>query len=315
MLVTGASRGIGAATAQALARAGAHVVLTARTAKDLEAVEESIHRASGSATIAPLDLADGDSIGRLAGAIAERWGKLDALVLNAAMLGTLACECHRCKGVFKTPHIECRRPTGTDCRFRSAPARRSARKTHCNHVERRRGATRLLGCLWRIESGARHFGRRLWRGAAQSRQGHCRHDRSRRHPHQDARKGLSGRRPRNRQTARSRGGTGSRRCWQTALQPGTGNGSSPRPSSGGVDSPHRPPSRLFDATAAVRRFPGEQIWTADRSARPSRCSPGAPHPRADARCLARGRARSRLCRRSDRCGRAPRERNVASAFL
>lgn len=89
VLVTGASRGIGAATAEALARAGAHVVLTARTAKDLEAVEDRIHQAGGTATIAPLDLIDGDSIGRLASAIGERWQKLDALVLNAAMLGSL----------------------------------------------------------------------------------------------------------------------------------------------------------------------------------------------------------------------------------
>lgn len=88
-LVTGASRGIGAATAQALAAAGAHVVLTARTAGGLEEVEDAIHAAGGSATIAPLDLTDGDSIARLASAIAERWQKLDLLVLNAAMLGTL----------------------------------------------------------------------------------------------------------------------------------------------------------------------------------------------------------------------------------
>jgi NAD(P)-dependent dehydrogenase (short-subunit alcohol dehydrogenase family) len=88
-LVTGASRGIGAATAEALAKAGAHVILTARTAKDLEAVEDRIHAAGGTATIAPLDLTDGDSIGRLASAVAERWQKLDMLVLNAAMLGTL----------------------------------------------------------------------------------------------------------------------------------------------------------------------------------------------------------------------------------
>lgn len=88
-LVTGASRGIGAATAQALAGQGAHVILTARTAKDLEAVEDAIFDAGGSATIAPLDLTDGDSIARLAAAVTERWGKLDILVLNAAMLGTL----------------------------------------------------------------------------------------------------------------------------------------------------------------------------------------------------------------------------------
>jgi NAD(P)-dependent dehydrogenase (short-subunit alcohol dehydrogenase family) len=88
-LVTGASRGIGAATAEALALAGAHVILVARTAPALEQIEEHIHEAGGSATIAPLDLTDGESIGKLATAVAERWQKLDVLVLNAAMLGSL----------------------------------------------------------------------------------------------------------------------------------------------------------------------------------------------------------------------------------
>ncbi|MDZ7280742.1 SDR family NAD(P)-dependent oxidoreductase [Sphingomonas sanguinis] len=89
-LVTGASRGIGAATAIALGAAGAHVVLTARTPKGLEEVEETIFNAGGSATIAPLDLAENESIGRLASAIGERWKALDVLVLNAGMLGSLA---------------------------------------------------------------------------------------------------------------------------------------------------------------------------------------------------------------------------------
>jgi NAD(P)-dependent dehydrogenase (short-subunit alcohol dehydrogenase family) len=88
-LVTGASRGIGAATAEALAAAGAHVILVARTASALEGIEEKIHSAGGTATIAPLDLIDGEGIGKLAGAVAERWQKLDILVLNAAMLGSL----------------------------------------------------------------------------------------------------------------------------------------------------------------------------------------------------------------------------------
>src|SRR6476661_6567120 len=88
-LVTGASRGIGAATAEALAAAGAHVILVARTASALEEVEERIHDAGGTATIAPLDLTDGESIGKLAAAVAERWQKLDLLILNAAMLGSL----------------------------------------------------------------------------------------------------------------------------------------------------------------------------------------------------------------------------------
>jgi short-subunit dehydrogenase len=89
-LVTGASRGIGAATAKALAAEGAHVILTARTAGALEQVEEAIHAAGGTATIAPLDLIETDSIARLAGAVAERWGTLDVLVLNAATLGSLS---------------------------------------------------------------------------------------------------------------------------------------------------------------------------------------------------------------------------------
>ena len=88
-LVTGASRGIGAATAEALAGAGAHVILVARTASALEAVDDRIHDAGGSATIAPLDLTDSESIAKLAVACAERWEALDILILNAAMLGSL----------------------------------------------------------------------------------------------------------------------------------------------------------------------------------------------------------------------------------
>jgi len=88
-LVTGASRGIGAAIAEALAAEGAHVVLTARTVAELEAVEERIHAAGGTATIAPMDLTEQDGIARLAQAVAERWPALDMLILNAAMLGTL----------------------------------------------------------------------------------------------------------------------------------------------------------------------------------------------------------------------------------
>jgi NAD(P)-dependent dehydrogenase (short-subunit alcohol dehydrogenase family) len=65
-------------------------VLTARTAGGLEEVEDRIHRAGGSATIAPLDLAESESIGRLAAAMSERWQALDILVLNAAMLGSLS---------------------------------------------------------------------------------------------------------------------------------------------------------------------------------------------------------------------------------
>jgi NAD(P)-dependent dehydrogenase (short-subunit alcohol dehydrogenase family) len=88
-LVTGASRGIGAAAAEALAAAGAHVVITARTEGGLEELEARVHARGGTATIAPLDLLEGDHIDRLAQAVAARWGKLDILLLNAAMLGDL----------------------------------------------------------------------------------------------------------------------------------------------------------------------------------------------------------------------------------
>ena len=88
-LVTGASRGIGAATAEALARAGAHVVLTGRDTKALEAIEERIFQAGGHATIAPVDLAEPDGIARLATAIGQRWQALDILVINAAILPQL----------------------------------------------------------------------------------------------------------------------------------------------------------------------------------------------------------------------------------
>jgi len=88
-LVTGASRGIGSATAKTLAAAGAHVVLTARNAKLLEQVEDEIHESGGSATIAPLDLGEPDAIARLAVAMANRWDKLDILVISAAYLPQL----------------------------------------------------------------------------------------------------------------------------------------------------------------------------------------------------------------------------------
>ena len=71
-LVTGASRGIGAATAKALAAAGAHVILTARDVRKLEEVEDEIHAAGGASTIAPVDLTETDGVARLASAIGGR---------------------------------------------------------------------------------------------------------------------------------------------------------------------------------------------------------------------------------------------------
>ena len=88
-LVTGASKGIGAATAKALAAQGAHVVLVGRDVKALEAVEDVIHESGGNSTIAPLDLTEPESIARLASAVSGRWDALDILVLSAAYLPTL----------------------------------------------------------------------------------------------------------------------------------------------------------------------------------------------------------------------------------
>lgn len=88
-LVTGASRGIGAATAIALAEAGAHVILVARKVKALEEVEDKIHAAGGTSTIAPIDLTEQDAIARLGSAISGRWDALDILVISAAYLPEL----------------------------------------------------------------------------------------------------------------------------------------------------------------------------------------------------------------------------------
>lgn len=89
-LVTGASRGIGYFTALALAKAGAHVVAVARTTGGLEELDDAIREAGGSTTLVPMDLTDFPAIDRLGAAIHERWGKLDILVANAAVLGTIS---------------------------------------------------------------------------------------------------------------------------------------------------------------------------------------------------------------------------------
>jgi len=89
-LVTGASRGLGAAMALAYAREGAHCVLVARTVGGLEAVDDQIKAAGGTASLVPLDLTDGPGIDRLGAALYERFGKLDVLLGNAGLLGVLS---------------------------------------------------------------------------------------------------------------------------------------------------------------------------------------------------------------------------------
>ena len=88
-LVTGASRGIGRAVAVALAAEGAHVIAVARTTGALEELDDEIKRAGGNATLVPLDLRDGAAFPRLADAIVQRWRKLDILIGNAGVLGTI----------------------------------------------------------------------------------------------------------------------------------------------------------------------------------------------------------------------------------
>jgi NAD(P)-dependent dehydrogenase (short-subunit alcohol dehydrogenase family) len=88
-LVTGASRGIGRAAALALADAGAHVIAVARTVGGLEELDDEIQAKGGSTTLVPLDLKDSAGIDRMGAAIFERWGKLDMLLANAGILGTI----------------------------------------------------------------------------------------------------------------------------------------------------------------------------------------------------------------------------------
>ncbi|WP_119459608.1 SDR family NAD(P)-dependent oxidoreductase [Rhodospirillaceae bacterium SYSU D60014] len=88
-VITGASRGIGAAVAKRFAAEGAHVVLVARTSAGLEELDDAVRALGGSATLVPLDLTDFDAIDRLGGALYERFKHLDILVGNAGLLGTL----------------------------------------------------------------------------------------------------------------------------------------------------------------------------------------------------------------------------------
>ncbi len=95
-VVTGASRGIGYAAALGLAEAGAHVVAVARTTGGLEELDDAIRARGGTATLVPLDLKDYAGIDRLGAALHERWGKLDMLLGNAGLLGTIT----------PVPHLE-----------------------------------------------------------------------------------------------------------------------------------------------------------------------------------------------------------------
>src|ERR1700744_2603852 len=99
-LVTGASRGIGRAAAIALGGAGAHVICIARTVGGLEDTDDAIVKAGGNATLVPLNLRDFAAIDRLGASIFERWGKLDAFLGNAGVLGELTPLTHLDPKIF-----------------------------------------------------------------------------------------------------------------------------------------------------------------------------------------------------------------------
>lgn len=94
VLISGASRGIGAAAAKAFAAAGGHVIATGRTRGALEELDDAITAEGGSCTLVELELADRPALTRLAAAVAERWGKLDVMVANAGQLGVLTPTSH-----------------------------------------------------------------------------------------------------------------------------------------------------------------------------------------------------------------------------
>ena len=100
-LVTGASRGIGRAAAIALGSAGAHVICVARTVGGLEETDDAIQKAGGTATLVPLNLKDFAAIDRLGASIFERWGKLDAFLGNAGVLGALTPLTHLEPKIFQ----------------------------------------------------------------------------------------------------------------------------------------------------------------------------------------------------------------------
>lgn len=93
-LITGASRGIGAAVARRFAAEGAQLILVARTVGGLEETDDAVRAAGGTATLAPLDLKDYDKIDQMGAALAERFGRLDILVGNAGLLGALTPMTH-----------------------------------------------------------------------------------------------------------------------------------------------------------------------------------------------------------------------------
>jgi NAD(P)-dependent dehydrogenase (short-subunit alcohol dehydrogenase family) len=101
-LITGATRGIGAAVATRFAAEGAHVVLTGRTVGALEEIDDKVRGLGGTATLVPLDLTQFDRIDQLAAALHERFGRLDILIGNAGVLGAIGPMGHMTPKEFQT---------------------------------------------------------------------------------------------------------------------------------------------------------------------------------------------------------------------
>lgn len=144
-LITGASRGLGAALARRLAREGAHLILVARTVGALEELDDDVRNAGGSATLVPLDLMDLPAIDRLAAPLYERFGHLDGLIGNAAMLGRLTplpqYPPELWEQIFKlNVHANWRLIRALDPLLRAAPAGRAVFITS--------GITRRLSGYW-----------------------------------------------------------------------------------------------------------------------------------------------------------------------
>ncbi|HEY3777724.1 MAG TPA: SDR family NAD(P)-dependent oxidoreductase [Rhizomicrobium sp.] len=150
-LVTGASRGIGRAAAKMLASEGAHVILVARTVGALEELDDEIREAGGSATLVPLDVKDFAALDRLGATIYERWGKLDALLGNAGVLGTL------------TPLAQLNPKTFAECLDVNVTANWRLIRS-MDPLLRRSEAGRALF----VTSGAAHNFRAYWGGYAMS---------------------------------------------------------------------------------------------------------------------------------------------------
>lgn len=144
-LITGASRGLGAAVAKVFAREGAHVVLLARTVGGLEEVDDAIRAAGGGATLVPADLTDGMAIDRLAAPLLDRYGRLDILVGNAATLGRLTPLPHFPPDLWQevfaiNVHANWRLLRALDPLLRASPAGRAIFVTS--------GVTRALAAYW-----------------------------------------------------------------------------------------------------------------------------------------------------------------------